>query len=402
MKLRWFVSSTVRQATDMVKHVQKLLNAQRDVLSSQALEGVSGAMRDTQAALDEGAADEALEKQMAKLEAAATKWIKPYPDAEWRENIEVFLVAIVVAMAIRTFFLQPFKIPTGSMEPTLYGIEINDLRDQPDAKVPNGLERFWDVIFYGAIYHHIIAPEDGQVENIGPLQHVFGFINKQTIWVRYRGEDHETALTIWCGPDGRVVDLSGHTSGLEPGYLQSPFSKGEAILSIKETTGDHLFVDRVTYNFRRPRRGDIIVFKTEGIKQIPDQRQFYIKRLVALPGETVSIGDDQHARINGHRLDATTPHFENVYGFDPKAPKREGKYGQWNGHLLQTDPRSRIQTTNDSITVDPGHYVVFGDNTMNSLDSRYWGELPEQNVIGKSFFVYWPFSHRFGWNSILY
>jgi signal peptidase I len=41
--------------------------------------------------------------------------------------------------------------------------------------------------------------------------------------------------------------------------------------------------------------------------------------------------------------------------------------------------------------------VVFGDNTVNSLDSRYWGDFPEQNVIGKSFFVYWPFSQRFGW-----
>jgi signal peptidase I len=42
-------------------------------------------------------------------------------------------------------------------------------------------------------------------------------------------------------------------------------------------------------------------------------------------------------------------------------------------------------------------YVVFGDNTVNSLDSRYWGSLPQVNVIGKAFFVYWPISPRFGW-----
>ena len=106
---------------------------------------------------------------MAKLEEAAEKWIKPYPNAEWRENIEVFLVAIVVAMAIRTFFLQPFKIPTGSMEPTLYGIEAQDLRDQPGFTMPGPLERFWDTIYRGTIYHEIIAPEDGQVVRVEPV-----------------------------------------------------------------------------------------------------------------------------------------------------------------------------------------------------------------------------------------
>ena len=48
-------------------------------------------------------------------------------------------------------------------------------------------------------------------------------------------------------------------------------------------------------------------------------------------------------------------------------------------------------------TVEPDHYMVMGDNTMNSLDSRSWGDFPAGNVIGKSFFVYWPITDRFGW-----
>ena len=180
-------------------------------------------------------------------------------------------------------------------------------------------------------------------------------------------------------------------------FIQQEFHKGEPIVRFEETTGDHLFVDRFTYNFRRPHRGDIVVFKTRGIEGIPDQDQFYIKRLVGLPGETVSIGDDQHARINGRRLDASTPHFENVYGFDPNAPQREGKFGQYNGHILQDRPDSRLRYPSDTIEIPSNHFVVFGDNTVNSLDSRYWGPLPEQNVIGKSFFVYWPITGRFGW-----
>jgi signal peptidase I len=390
MKLQWFLSGTVRQATDMCQHVKKLLNAQRDILSAPALTAVSAALGETQAALDASADKEALVKQMAKLESAASKWIKPYPNADWRENIEVFLVAIVVAMAIRTFFLQPFKIPTGSMEPTLFGIECIDLRDQPDFKMPGPLARVWDEIYYGTLYHEIIAPEDGQVVRVGPLEHAFRFINKQTFWVQYRGQDNLVPFTIWCGPD----DHFEHNAGLD---RQSDFAKGQPILRFKETTGDHLFVDRISYNFRRPHRGDIVVFKTKGIEGIPNQDQFYIKRLVGLPGETVSIGEDQHARINGKRLDASTPHFENVYGFDPNAPPREGKFGQYNGHILQDRSDSRLRSSSDTIEIPPHHFLVFGDNTLNSLDSRYWGPLPEQNVIGKSFLVYWPISSRFGW-----
>jgi signal peptidase I len=396
MKLRCFLSGTVRQATDMCQHVRKLLNAQRDVLSPHALEAVAAALGETQAAIDANAGKEALVKQMAKLEETAGKWIKPYPNAEWRENIEVFLVAIVVAMAIRTFFLQPFKIPTGSMEPTLFGIEAKDLRDQPDFKMPGPLARFWDVIYYGTIYHEIIAPADGRVVAVGPLQHVFRFFNKQTIWLQYSGREERVPFTIWCGPD---EDRPGSPYALERAAgldTRDAFRKGEPIVRFEESTGDHLFVDRVTYNFRRPHRGDIVVFKTKGIEGIPNQDQFYIKRLVGLPGERVSIGEDQHARINGKRLDASTPHFENVYGFDPGAPRREGKFGQYNGHVLQ--PASAyLPTPESAIDIPPKHFLVFGDNTLNSLDSRYWGPLPEQNVIGKSFFVYWPISTRFGW-----
>jgi signal peptidase I len=390
MNLRWLFSGAVRQASDMCKHVEKLLNAQRDILSAQAVEALTVALANTRAAINSGAGKEDLEKQMAALEEAANKWIRPYPNSELRENIEVFLVAIVVAMAIRTFFLQPFKIPTGSMEPTLYGIECTDLRDDPSFKMPGTLERVWDVLFYGTIYHQVIAPASGHVEQVGPLQHIFKFINKQTFYVRYDGQDSLTPITIYCGPDERFAN----NTGLD---MRANFDKGQPIIEFKETTGDHLFVDRITYNFRHPQRGDIVVFKTKGIEGIPNQDQFYIKRLMGLPGETVSIGNDRHARINGQRLDSSTPHLANLYGFDPNAPIRDGKYGGYNGHILQDRPDSQIRTPSDSITVRPKHFLVFGDNTYNSLDSRFWGDLPEQNVIGKSFFVYWPFSKRFGW-----
>src|SRR5882757_1447514 len=111
MILRWFTSSAVRQAVAMKRYVHRLLCAQRDLLSPQAIENLNKALAELQNAIQADTKSNALKAERGKLEAAANKWLKPYPHAAWRENVEVLLVALAVAMAIRTFFLQPFKIP---------------------------------------------------------------------------------------------------------------------------------------------------------------------------------------------------------------------------------------------------------------------------------------------------
>src|ERR1700757_3141650 len=143
MTIKWFLSRTVRRATDMQKHVGKLLDAQRDILSPQAVNALKSAMHDLDKAIRENAEDEALKIQMKNLKATANKWLKPYPNAGIRENVEVLLVALAVAMAIRTFFLQPFKIPTGSMQPTLFGVTSINPRDQ-SIQVPGPLARIYE------------------------------------------------------------------------------------------------------------------------------------------------------------------------------------------------------------------------------------------------------------------
>jgi signal peptidase I len=157
----------------------------------------------------------------------------------------------------------------------------------------------------------------------------------------------------------------------------------------------------LTYNFRKPERGEIVVFETKGIDTLP-QDQFYIKRLTVLPGERVQIGNDRHLRINGQRLDASSPHFENVYGFNPDTPPRESEFS---GHVNGTVAREYNLYPNlaplfpDEETIFTNgvdSYMVMGDNTCNSSDSRTWGSFPAKNVIGKSFFVYWPITGRFG------
>jgi signal peptidase I len=132
------------------------------------------------------------------------------------------------------------------------------------------------------------------------------------------------------------------------------------------------------------------------------QDQFYVKRMVAMGGEQVQIGDDRHLVINHQRLEQSAPRFENVYSFDPKQPARENHYS---GHLNDTMAARYgrpglaplFPDEKAEVTVRPNHYMVMGDNTMNSSDSRTWGDFSRTNVIGKYFFVYWPFSSRFGW-----
>jgi signal peptidase I len=340
MNWKWFVSKTVRTACVMRKHVRKLLSAQRDVLSAPAISGVEAALGEMQKALASGADGEALRKQMTDLENAANKWLKPYPNSVIRENIEVLLVALAVALGIRTFFLQPFKIPTGSMQPTLFGVmpspNTPQARNNPDLKIPGRVARFFDYWINGNSYIDVVAPEDGRLQAVSPPAHFLLFNLKQDY------EFNNQQYTVWFPPDdlfqraGYQVDPSGqivYSPDARSGDPNPPIKAGQPILRLKVVAGDHLFVDRLSYNFRHPGRGEIIVFETRGIGNEyytlpPDQ--FYIKRLVALPGERVQIGDDRHLVIDGHRLDTNTPHFENVYGFDPNEPPMESHYS---GHV---------------------------------------------------------------------
>lgn len=413
MNPNWFLSRTVRHATHMRKHVWKLLCAQRDLLSPQAIDGVTQAVQSMRRVCEGKLDKKAVEAEMTNLENAANKWLKPYPHAAFRENVEVLLVAIAVAMGIRTFIAQPFKIPTGSMQPTLYGVTstpnfkdmpaefIASADPTPDFEVPPRWKAFLMFWFTGVGYDHVIARGDGQMRPSDDVPKKFLLFNlKQTFAV---GNEE---YTVWFPPDNmlRRAGLISSSGNPTPKY----FKKGDSILKIKSYSGDHLFVDRLTYNFRRPQRGEIVVFETRdiaGMSSRPEQQgQFYIKRLVALGGEKVRLADDRHLVINGQRLDKTTPHFENVYSFDPNKPPMESVYsGHLNGRYTSHSPY--FPDGESVYELPPRHYMVMGDNTLNSYDSRGWGPFPRENVIGRSFFVYWPIgaqdgrSSRFGWGN---
>ncbi|MGA2787167.1 MAG: S26 family signal peptidase, partial [Verrucomicrobiota bacterium] len=173
MILRWFFSSTVREACAMQKHVHHMLCAQRDILTPPAISGVTLVMNQLRDTVAAGENIGKIRIKMDELDFAANKWLKPYPNALWRENVEVILVAVAVAMAIRTFFLQPFKIPTGSLQPTLFGVTSKNYlshyspHNEADFKIPTGWERVREW-FEGISYVHIVAQNDGELQAVEP------------------------------------------------------------------------------------------------------------------------------------------------------------------------------------------------------------------------------------------
>jgi signal peptidase I len=124
--------------------------------------------------------------------------------------------------------------------------------------------------------------------------------------------------------------------------------------------GDYIITDKVTYRFSEPERGDIVVFKNPR-----DETQDFIKRVMGLPGDKVRVQEGK-VYLNGTML--TEPYLENTVITYPGSFIREG----------------------GEITVEPGHYLVFGDNRPHSSDSREWGFITKQEIIGKVFFRYWP------------
>ena len=125
--------------------------------------------------------------------------------------------------------------------------------------------------------------------------------------------------------------------------------------------GDKLFVNKYTYRFHPPQRGDIIVFKYP-----EDPKKDFIKRLVAFEHETVENKDGK-IYVEGKVLED---------------PSTFGKFYYYN-HDPFGGPGEKIQIPKDS-------YYVLGDNSANSTDSRFWGFVPKANLVGKAVFRWWP------------
>lgn len=130
---------------------------------------------------------------------------------------------------------------------------------------------------------------------------------------------------------------------------------------------DHVVVTKLSYKMHEPERGDVVVFKYPPNEEQDLKEVDYVKRLIGLPGETLEIKNNT-VYINGNPL------VENYLNSDTNMPD----YGP--------------------VTIPENQYFMMGDNRNKSSDSRVWGFVPEEYLIGKAQFIYWPFSHIGGLN----
>jgi len=402
---RWLFSRTVREAMDRRRHIHRLLCAQRDVLSEEAIQEVTRTMDYLRECWRAAAPKADLRAAMARLQAVAEQRLQDPSRKPVREATEMLAVALIVVMAIRTFGIQPMKIPTGSMQPTLFGVTAENLRDRAGFVIPTGPKAWLDRWFRGRTYYHVVAASEGKLRRIEPPEPIISWLKWVPFLRKQRFQVGQTWYTLWMPPTDlpNPFNLSPEQvffvhAQVNPDHV---YRRGEDIIKLAVTSGDHVLVDRLTYNFRRPQRGEIIVFESTGVPTLQPGTH-YIKRLVGLPNERVQIGNDRHVIIDGRRLEANTPHFENVYSFN--GPARDSIYS---GHLndfiavLHRQPPSVLaplfRREHSEFKVHPGHYFVLGDNTINSYDSRRWGDFPQEWIIGRFWLVYWPWSPRFGW-----
>ena len=129
--------------------------------------------------------------------------------------------------------------------------------------------------------------------------------------------------------------------------------------------GEKVWNERITLRRRKPMRGDIIVFRTEGIPTLP-QDQLYTKRIAACPGD--------HLRISDGKLYINDAHVKVVETSDP----------------IYQLPNQWQNTAFTNLTIPEEQYYVLGDNGTNSFDSRSFGCVPAENIIGLVRICYWP------------
>lgn len=403
----WLTSRNAREAVDQHRVVRRLLAFQRDRLPAEGVAEVQAALDAVARSLRHGASLAAVEAATANLLQTAHRWLVGVVRRPHREICEILILAAVVVLGLRTFFFQPMKIPTGSMQPTLYGITTEDLRSDAEAQIPSGFTRLAHRWLYGRTYYHFGAKTDGEVTSVGGVEPIFPWLPGLPFLRKQVFVAGGTRYTLWFPPTelpnrfGIDPDQAFFANaGLRP---RRWYRRGEDLIKFVINAGDHVLVDRFTWNFRRPRRGEIMVFRTSGIQGLQESTH-YMKRLVAVGGERVKIGNDRHLVVNGVRLDAHTPGFEKVYNFD--GPPRDSEYsGHLNDFVAQRNriPRGtlapRFPDGQAEFTVRPRHCLVMGDNTVSSLDGRRWGDFPQTQVLGRFWMVYWPISARIGWGT---
>jgi len=157
-------------------------------------------------------------------------------------------------------------------------------------------------------------------------------------------------------------------------FIAQPFIVSGSSMEPTFYTGQYLIINEISYHLGNPQRGDVIVFKYP-----KDTSQYFIKRVIGLPGETVKIENNQVIITNKDHPEGFALKESYLPSGDTTFP-----YG------------------NNTVTLSGDEYFVLGDNRLASSDSRFWGPVPSNDIVGKVFVRAFPFQEFKKFESVIY
>ncbi len=352
-----------------------------------------------------------------------------YPRSSIGEYVDFLFMGAILYLGVTAFFMKPFLIPTSSMYPTFYGMTTDVWRS--DDEKPGGVNQLIRLLALGSARYEVEAPANGELLIPVQLSSSYGassFSLMKSIvprrrflilpgkgighWFEVGGEtvelktpmdftiEEDVLREAWF-PDSSsfydvirtklqtrqyktrtitATDADGKRRTAKVAMVRSGkyFKKGDSILSFDILSGDRLLVDRISYHFTSPKVGDGLVFLTENIPELNEDK-FYIKRLAGTPGDTLEIRDGM-LLVNEEPAQGSV-----AFGLNAN------RFGDYRGYQNRgnLDVGRKISIPEDS-------YYALGDNSYFSADSRLWNFVPESEIIGKPVVIFYPFTKRLG------
>lgn len=411
-----------KEVKDILRITQKVIHYRKDVLSTEALQSLANASIQLSDALSDQN-DQIIQQNLSALDKLLRKHGgQIYPQSSWGDHVETIVVGVILLVSIRAFFVQNFKIPTNSMYPSFGGM-VPEVFSEENPE-PNALMKIVRKALFFADHYEVTAEEAGEFQIVmverasGRSNLFFEPIKTKSLFILPRvSYSYEIAVGNKSYPltvpaDFDILWVFAERLGVKRvnfnNYLQSLYrpsnlakqeigqdsrgsyrkiylktglfiDKGEDVLNFDIITGDMLFVDRFTYHFRSPKVGEPIVFPTKNVENIPDKNKYYIKRMVGQGGDTLEVKEPVLYR-NGKPIEGAAAFVKNA--------EKEGEFdGYQNAMLLSKNQRYELP---------PATVFAMGDNSDNSEDSRFFGPVPQKEVIGRAIFVYYPFTERWG------
>lgn len=355
-----------RQLKEEVKNILKearhARNMREDVCAPELVQKLDDAMHKLSVLWKERSTDKAVRDAVQELHHVSCRIYPPHPHPKWHENTEVLIVALGAAMAIRAYFVQPFKIPTGSMQPTLNGILHEDHSPNITDKVPF---KFVKWLISGQSFQSAT----GMLKIAG--DHVI--VNK--FWYNFVAPKRGNVV---------VFDTAGINPDERADVINVQIIGNDRVLDTIEfiEQGDTV-IDRATARPLQQVMQEYANRYKTSVRSVPvSQRKgitltYYIKRMVGEPGDKISI-DSGYLVANDQKVTGE-------YAFD----RMVNEYGGYTyaGNIVSPD---------DSIQLADDEFLPFGDNSANSLDGRYFKGVKCDKLLGPAFMVYWPFGEHWG------